>query len=387
MLVNKTLFNQFAIVAAASHIRDETLSIPVASERETEEITKLDYRKLTDTTAAVYAQSCESSKDWAPDADTLFGPSNEIEYSGNIVFRGKPVVPMGAFGVHASRREYFKRSIVVAHIEGEKTKSRRDAEEYDDDDRDAENPGPETKDGGTRQKTRTVEVIMRMDDEPSAKLKAAKKRYCVGGLKFTLTASVETPFPEFEVVAAPASRGNKRTSSIYWNVTFRVGGKLYVYRVAFRYNDYDDTDVVLCNIECESASSPELFAIIYHMLASYYKWQFENCDSIVLPKNPKFPLHSMPGLSGFQIEIARTFVVHRRFEPDSEFTGVPSIPVSASTLNFVKLVAVRSYLEYGTDDTQVRASSECCGALVPRVIHAERKRGINVTAKQIIYID
>lgn len=278
----------------------------------------------------------------------MLGPFNEIEYSANLTFAYPPRIDEMGRGIHRGSRAYYKRKVPVSVPPDD---------------------------------TFLVDVVMRMDDSPSAKLKALKRRIDVGGLRIKWTAAIEVPVPEISVIRNAPKREHKRLDTIYWNLVVRPAGRPLVFRVAF----HDDHRFrhVRCNIECESRISLELFTIIYHMLALYYITQFDEFDGKIHPICEK--LRSLPGLTECQRRIAETVELHERFAPEEELTGEPETQVSPDMAALVKFAAIGSYLSYGEDDMAVGVQSDAWDRGYERPMIRHPKTGIDTTKTELVY--
>lgn len=294
----------------------------------TTEVQKLQYDLINDNSECVYANTKKKSayytgtvaeplsEDETFVADS-FGPFNEIEYSANLTFRDKPQIDMSDPTVRYNTRVYYAKKIDVRI--------------------------PST------DETRRIESVFRHDRQSSAKLKAVKRVFGVNGLKITWTAAIEVSMPKLVNLTGEPERGHKTLSIIYWNLIFHVDDAPLVFRVAFRYNADTPNGDTQCNIECESRISLELFVIIYHMLALYYKTQFLELGGSVSPLSEALPMDALPGLTDCQRSIARTVTVSETFESNPE----PEPEVSAGIAALTRYTALRAYLDYGPETMTV----------------------------------
>lgn len=328
------------------------------------ETKKLDFDLLTDqnelvygkpTTSTMIRENAESTSEDRFMFD-VFGPFNETEYSADLMFDVSPprIDQSANEAIHRNMRVYYKRLVDMNMPDGTINK---------------------------------LDAIMREDRSSSAKLKVIKRKYDVGGLNVNWTAAIEVPFPEFRAIEHRARDSTKRLDIIYWNMTFRFNGKLFVFRVAFR--SESDSPGASCNIECESGISLNLFAIIFHMLALYYKTQFVNFDGVILPIHPKLRLDSLAELTDFQREIARTVILHKEFVEDEKLTGAKPVEISKTLTSFVKYLGVRSYLECGSESTVVEVKDcdwrDLLRPISERMFNENSSSGISIVENKIIY--
>lgn len=279
-----------------------------------------------------------------------FGPFNEIEYSANLMFRRKPQIDLSDPAVHYRTRVYYPKKI------------------------NAYMP--------SATETRQVESVFRRDEHSSAKLKALKRTFGVNGLKITWTAAIEVPMPKLINLTGEPSRGHKTLSIVYWNLAFRVDGvnEPLVFRVAFRYNEDTPDAETQCNIECENRISLELFVIIYHMLALYYKTQFLELGGSVSPLSEDLPMDALPGLTECQRSIARTVTVSETFASDPEESRV-----SAGIASLARYTALCSYFDYGPETMTVSMEPTGWDGECERLIVGIEQPGIYFTPTDIVY--
>jgi hypothetical protein len=303
----------------------------------------------------------------------IFGKLNEIEYSANIVFRDAPTFPPIENGVCENVREYFstdmelfmdlekisnayfdcsisKQFNVVFRIDRERKKG-KDANTVNDD----------------------TEKI----SKSSVKVKVFKEVFVCRGVKASLTGSVELPYNDISLErkqndrfegssSSPPSplpsqllpiNGNKRLRIVYWNVIFTHSERRYVFKVAFRFHEFMSAgSKVLCNIECESMISGEMFMIIFHLLYSYYKQQFDRFNGFIHPTHPEFRIVETKGISDFQRKLAETYT-HCEYLQDED---VDKLKGSSDYMHqFIKFLGMKSFMEYVPDSPEADVTMNC----------------------------
>ena len=271
--------------------------------------------------------------------DYIFGKLNEIEYSANVIFRDAPQFPrIDGERILENVREYFSTDMSL-YMDFEKISNA-----YFD---------------GSIQKN--FNVIFRIDygkkkqlesditkiTKSSVKVKVFKEVFVCRGVKTSLTGSVEVPFKDWLLERKSSTNiqinGNKRYRIVYWNVRFTYEDREYSFKVAFRFHEFMSSgSEVLCNIECESKISPELFMIIYHLLYSYYKQQYDKFNGFIYPIHPYFRIVETKGLSDFQVQLAETYVHYDYTDED-----IDTLKTTSDYMHqFIRFLGVKSFMEY-----------------------------------------
>lgn len=321
--MNAFVENVFRVPSANAPMQaltDDTMSVVLMPEVE-----KLDASLITHSSEEVYAQYYgedeanynNRNEELEHLLTTSMGPFNEVEFSADIIFREEPIVDMtdpALMGTLSQNiRQYYQRAIKVRNDTSLSSVS-----------------------------VPKMKAVLRIDsdDTVTAKLKAVRVKCGLNTLKFNLTASVEVPFPNFDVVFNQVPKPPKTLVIYYWKIAVQAYGKVYTFRVAFRKES--DKKLFSCNIECEDHICPELFVIVYHMLALYYKQQFLLFDRQIKSLRPDFPIDSLDGLTDFQKELARTCTLSKH---EDEETVKPTDAISELT----KCLCVRAYLKYSSE--------------------------------------
>lgn len=267
-----------------------------------------------------------------------FEPFNEVEYSAEMTFSQWPNIDLSDEAVRCGDRAYYKRKIRVNLPKGHGTKK--------------------------------MEAILRIDNAPSAKLKVVKRKLNVGGMTVSWTAAIEIPLKRLKRIEYRAKNATKKLDIIHWRILFRLPHRSLLFRVAFRNNAEKAAagkeGAATCNIECENKISAELFGLIFHMLASYYKLQYERYDRInecfpkrIRPIDPTFPLTRMYNLTEEQRYLAeRATLCTPEFDKSAEGMELAadeadSVEPAAQIASLTEYLGIGSYLKYSEDNTRV----------------------------------
>lgn len=167
----------------------------------------------------------------------LIAYCNEIEYSANINFEMVKPISSNTTYVYENKRSYYERPNKIIY--------------------------------GDHDHCQIVNVI-RVDgnEEPyeiSTKFKVYKEKFECNEQKYSYTKSIELPTNDIDIkkMNKPCQ---KTLSIIYWHL---LVDNIYVFRVAFRYNDIDKT--TQCNVECETQSiTREKFVRVFEFIKDHY---------------------------------------------------------------------------------------------------------------------